>query len=176
MSKGNSILRNLSRIYAALEDSLYYPLAPAYDLISWLVSLGQWDRWRKLPLPHIVGACVLEVGFGTGVLLAELARRGYVVFGLDLSPSMHSITSARIAKQKLHVDLVRGIVQSMPLTAACFDAIIRSVPFPPRSFLTLQPLPRSSASSLQTGVSFLWIWFSSHRTGFYRALRTGLGF
>jgi ubiquinone/menaquinone biosynthesis C-methylase UbiE len=128
MSKGNSILRNLSRIYAALEDSLYYPLAPAYDLISWLVSLGQWDRWRKLPLPHIVGACVLEVGFGTGVLLAELARRGYVVFGLDLSPSMHSITSARIAKQKLHVDLVRGIVQSMPLTAACFDAIISTFP------------------------------------------------
>jgi ubiquinone/menaquinone biosynthesis C-methylase UbiE len=122
------ILKNLSRFYAALEESLYYPLAPAYDLISWLVSLGQWNRWRKLSLPHVVGRRVLEVGFGTGILLAELARRGYAVFGLDLSPAMHRITSARIAKQNLHADLVRGIVQFMPLTAASFDTVISTFP------------------------------------------------
>jgi ubiquinone/menaquinone biosynthesis C-methylase UbiE len=121
-------LRNLSHLYAALEESLYYPLAPAYDLISWLVSLGQWDRWRKLSLPHVVGARVLEVGFGTGILLAELARRGYVVVGLDLSPAMQRITSARIAKQNLRVAQVRGSVQSMPLTAACFDTVISTFP------------------------------------------------
>jgi ubiquinone/menaquinone biosynthesis C-methylase UbiE len=118
----------LSRFYAALEESLYSPLAPAYDLISWLVSAGQWDRWRKLSLPHVVGKRVLEVGFGTGILLMELARRGYAVFGLDLSPAMHRITSARIAKHNLHVAQVRGIVQSMPLTAACFDTVISTFP------------------------------------------------
>ncbi len=128
MSKDNSMLRNLSRFYAALEESLYYPLAPAYDLISWLVSLGQWDHWRKLSLPHVVGARVLEVGFGTGVLLMELARHGYAVFGLDLSPAMHRITSARLAKQNLRVVQVRGSVQSMPLIAASFDTVISTFP------------------------------------------------
>jgi ubiquinone/menaquinone biosynthesis C-methylase UbiE len=126
MSK--SAWKHPAQLYVALENSLYYQLAPAYDLISWLVSAGQWDRWRRLPLPHVVGARVLEVGFGTGVLLMELARRGYTVFGLDLSPAMHRITSARIAKQNLHVELVRGIVQSMPLIAASFDTVISTFP------------------------------------------------
>ncbi|MEW6085736.1 MAG: class I SAM-dependent methyltransferase [Chloroflexota bacterium] len=128
MDKDKQALKYLSRFYTRIEDLLYYELSPLYDAVSWLVSLGQWDRWRKLSLPHVRGVRVLEVGFGTGILLAELARRGYAVFGLDLSPAMHRITSARIAKQDLRVNLVRGITQSMPLTGVSFDTVISTFP------------------------------------------------
>jgi ubiquinone/menaquinone biosynthesis C-methylase UbiE len=128
MGKDKQALKSLLRFYVSLEDLLYYELSPFYDVVSWLVSLGRWDRWRRLSLPHVVGARVLEVGFGTGVLLMELARRGYEVFGLDLSPAMHRITSARLAKQNLRVAQVRGSVQSMPLIAASFDTVISTFP------------------------------------------------
>lgn len=128
MGKDKQALKYLSRFYTRIEDLLYYELSPLYDAVSWLVSLGQWDRWRRLSLPHVRGARVLEIGFGTGILLAELARRGYEVFGLDLSPAMHRITSARLAKQNLRVAQVRGSVQSMPLIAAYFDTVISTFP------------------------------------------------
>ena len=38
---------------------LYYELAWTYDLVSWLVSLGEWVRWHRAGLPFVQGPNVL---------------------------------------------------------------------------------------------------------------------
>ena len=41
MGEPRSASNRLARLYLWAEDRLYYELAPAYDAVSWLVSLGQ---------------------------------------------------------------------------------------------------------------------------------------
>jgi ubiquinone/menaquinone biosynthesis C-methylase UbiE len=118
----------LVRSYFWLADRLYNELAWMYDSVSWMVSLGQWDSVRKWALDYLVGSCVLEVGFGTGELLLELARKEVWVVGMDPSAAMH-----RQARNKLHhfgvrVPLIRGKTQNMPFAGKSFDSIIATYP------------------------------------------------
>lgn len=117
-----------ARLYGWASDRLYNELAWAYDAVSWLVSLGRWDRWRRLALKHVDGGRVLEVGFGTGELLIEMACRGWEVVGLDLSPAMHRVTARKLRRRGLNVPRVCGRVQALPFPDRWFDAIISTFP------------------------------------------------
>src|SRR5262245_29932911 len=71
---------------------------------------------------------VLEVGFGSGVIvqrLASLASSGYVV-GIDQSQEMLEQASARNAAeiQGKHVDLKCGSVESLPFNDDSFDKVV----------------------------------------------------
>jgi len=46
---------------------LYHEFAWAYDVVSWLVSLGHWAGWRRIALDHVIGRRVLEVPCVRGV-------------------------------------------------------------------------------------------------------------
>ena len=107
---------------------LYNEFAWAYDLVSWLVSLGQWAGWRRTALDHVSGQRVLEVGFGTGELLIEMARRNLHAVGLDLSPAMQRVTARKMARRGVWTPRVRGVVQRMPFADGCFDTIISTFP------------------------------------------------
>jgi ubiquinone/menaquinone biosynthesis C-methylase UbiE len=65
------------------------------------------------------GATVLDVGCGTGRHAIELARRGFVVTGVDLSSGM--LAEAR--KAKVAVTWVHGDAARMPVEQQ-FDAVI----------------------------------------------------
>ncbi len=118
----------LARLYLWATYRLYDEFAWAYDLVSWLVSLGQWSRWRRAALDHVVGQRVLEVGFGTGELLSEMAGCGLQVAGLELSPAMHRVTGRKLARRGLAVPRVRGQVQHMPFADGGFDSIVSTFP------------------------------------------------
>ena len=60
-------------LYGWATHRLYNEFAWTYDAVSWSVSRGRWDDWRKEALAHVQGTHVLEIGFGTGVLLLEIA-------------------------------------------------------------------------------------------------------
>jgi ubiquinone/menaquinone biosynthesis C-methylase UbiE len=107
---------------------LYNPMAWIYDWISQIVSLGQWHDWQRASLSEIRGRRVLELGFGTGEMLVELANGGYDLVGLDLSSRM-----IRVARQKLRlwgttVPLVRGLGQRLPFADAAFDTVLSTFP------------------------------------------------
>ena len=91
---------------------LYNQLAWTYDLVSWVVSVGQWRSWQRSALPYLPGRPVLEVAHGTGNLLLDLTSLGLAPIGLDLSPAMSRIASRKLKRALggpgLPVPLVRG--------------------------------------------------------------------
>lgn len=71
--------------------AMFDRIAPSYDRLNRVISLGQDRRWRRrtvaaLALPP--GARVLDLACGTGDLCRELAAAGLRPIGFDLSAGM----------------------------------------------------------------------------------------
>jgi ubiquinone/menaquinone biosynthesis C-methylase UbiE len=116
------------RLYGWATHRLYDELAWAYDPISAFVSAGRWDRWRRMALDYIVGQRVLEVGFGTGELLRELAEQGYEVCGAEFSPAMQRVTARKLRRSGLAIPRVRARVQALPFASGLFDTVVSTFP------------------------------------------------
>jgi ubiquinone/menaquinone biosynthesis C-methylase UbiE len=112
---------------------LYNEMAWAYDLVAWVVSLGQWRNWQRAALHHLAtspGARVLELAHGTGNLQLDLYAAGYVRVGLDLSPFMGRIARRKLHRHYLPAPLVRGYGQQLPFADESFDAVVSTFPTP----------------------------------------------
>jgi ubiquinone/menaquinone biosynthesis C-methylase UbiE len=123
----------LVKCYAWACERLYHEMAWVYDMVSWLVSAGRWAVWRRSALgylPEQAGLCVLEIGFGTGELLLDLAQRYGAVYGLELSPAMQAVTRHKLRRRGITAAVVRAQAQAMPLADAQFDAILATFPAP----------------------------------------------
>jgi ubiquinone/menaquinone biosynthesis C-methylase UbiE len=107
---------------------LYNPLAWTYDLVSWLVSIGQWRPWQRCALPYLSGTRILEVGHGPGHVLAELAAEGRLPVGLDLSAAMGRLAQRRLLRRGRAAPLVRGRVQGLPFADGAFSAVLSTFP------------------------------------------------
>jgi ubiquinone/menaquinone biosynthesis C-methylase UbiE len=108
---------------------LYNELAWTYDWVSWAVSLGQWRSWQRAVFPYLSGLRLLEVAFGTGDLLLDLAAAGYRCYGLDLSPYMVRIASHKLRRKGLRVPVCRARAEGLPFCDEAFDSI--AITFPP---------------------------------------------
>jgi SAM-dependent methyltransferase len=104
---------------------LYNEFAWTYDLVAWVVSLGQWTAWGRTAIPHLRGKRVLELAHGPGHLLVAMAERGLVPTGLDLSPYM-----GRLARRRLGpaVSLARARAQVFPFRDGCVDSVVAAFP------------------------------------------------
>ncbi len=110
---------------------LYYPLAFTYDLVATVVSVGQWWDWQAQALNYVdeYEGPVLEVGHGTGHLLAKLHKRGNQPIGIDLSPNMGRLARRWLRKQNVAtVPLTQGSVMALPFANASFPTIISTFP------------------------------------------------
>src|SRR3954453_16307386 len=111
---------------------LYNQLAWTYDLVSWVVSAGQWRAWQRSALPFLPGRPVLEVAHGTGNLLLDLASLGLEPIGLDLSPAMSRLASAKLKRRlgsaPLPVPLLRGSVQALPFAGSSLSSVVSTFP------------------------------------------------
>jgi SAM-dependent methyltransferase len=76
---------------------------------------------EKLALPD--GARVLDLACGHGRIALELARRGYRVTGLDLSPRSLELAREVAEREGLEIDLVEADMREIPAGPA-FDAVV----------------------------------------------------
>ncbi len=109
----------------------------SYDRISRWYDLfeGSWEtRARRMGLHKLAahtGESVLEIGFGPGHSLVELAQAvgpSGRVYGLDLSPKMRTLAQSRIEQAGLgeRVELKCGDAVRLPFAADLCDAVFVS--------------------------------------------------
>lgn len=100
--------------------SLFAPLGPSYDRVGSVLSLGQDPCWRRFLVSRLPrdGGRVLDVATGTGLVAAELVRRGFTVTGLDQSTEMLEVARRRFQGA---VDLVEASAEHLPFDDGAFD-------------------------------------------------------
>ncbi len=124
---------------------MFSAIAPRYDFLNRLLSLGIDQQWRRFVARSLVSLekpLVLDVACGTGDLSLAIAGRhpGATVVGLDFSEEM-----LRLAREKVYrrgrddrVALVAGSAEELPFAADFFAGLtiafgIRNVVDRPRA-------------------------------------------
>ena len=101
--------------------TLFAPLGPSYDRVGAALSLGQDPLWRRFLVSRLPrGGHVLDVATGTGLVAAELLRRGFRVTGLDQSPDMLEVARERFGDR---VELVEASADAIPFPDDTFDHV-----------------------------------------------------
>ncbi|HKP51026.1 MAG TPA: methyltransferase domain-containing protein [Chloroflexia bacterium] len=109
-------------------ESLYGPLAWAYDWVSRTFFLGQWRLWQRAAIPHLGGTRVLEVGMGTGNLQLDLIREGFAVWGVDLSRQMLRQATRKARRLNTAFNICRARAQALPFPSSHFDSVVSTFP------------------------------------------------
>ena len=137
---------------------LFAPLGPSYDRVGATLSFGQDPRWRRFLVSRLPdgGGDVLDVATGTGLVAAELLRRGFRVTGVDQSPEMLAGARRRFGDR---IQLVEASAESLPFADAAFDHLtvtylLRYVDDPGATLRELARLVRAGGvvASLEFGV------------------------
>ncbi|MEQ2007090.1 MAG: bifunctional demethylmenaquinone methyltransferase/2-methoxy-6-polyprenyl-1,4-benzoquinol methylase UbiE [Limisphaerales bacterium] len=117
-------------------NDLFAAIAPRYDLINDLQSLGLHRCWKRrlLQLAAVKpGESALDLCCGTGDVALALAESGARVAGLDFSAPMLAVAKARMSevrnpKSKAGVEeanpqFLQGDALHTPFPDACFDVV-----------------------------------------------------
>ncbi len=110
---------------------LYNELAFTYDLVSWVVSLGQWRTWQRAVFRYLniaPGDAVLEIAHGTANLQLDLRAAGLKSIGIDRSPHMGRLASRKLRRRGFHPRLARADAMALPFAAASFPAVVSTFP------------------------------------------------
>ncbi len=117
---------NLTKSRHAIQ-SMFDDVAPAYDFLNHLLSLGIDNYWRaraSRTARNLIGTNtdprILDVATGTGDLAASMAKiPGAKVTALDLSPEMLAIAR----KKYPAITFLEGYAEKLPFETASFDIV-----------------------------------------------------
>ena len=100
--------------------SMFDRIAPVYDLMNRVMTLGLDQRWRRLTVRLTVskGERVLDACCGTGDLAVAARKAGAEVVGLDFSQGM----LARARRKEPRIEWIQGDLLELPFEDASFDA------------------------------------------------------
>lgn len=114
----------------SLTKQFYDRISGAYDLIA---DGGEHQaRERGLEMLDVQpGESVLEIGYGTGHSLVQLAKSvgpGGHVIGIDISSGMRDVAQQRVTEAGVEkqVELLLGAVPPLPMEDDVFDAVAMS--------------------------------------------------
>jgi demethylmenaquinone methyltransferase / 2-methoxy-6-polyprenyl-1,4-benzoquinol methylase len=151
---------------------LFRGLPRRYDVLSSALSFGQDPRWRRALVAAVappLGARVLDVATGTGMVAAELLARGdCTIVGIDQSAEMLAGARERFAGED-RVELLEGQAEALPFADRSFDALtftylLRYVDDPAATMRELARVvrPGGRVGSLEFGVPpwppAYWAW------------------
>lgn len=108
---------------------MFNRIAPTYDLLNRMLSLGIDRRWRRKTIDLMqIGekSVVLDLACGTGDLSEEAAKRGaMVVFGVDPSKEMLLRARTKLQYNVTRSYLIESYGEELPLSAGvCTHAMI----------------------------------------------------
>jgi demethylmenaquinone methyltransferase/2-methoxy-6-polyprenyl-1,4-benzoquinol methylase len=129
-------------------EGMFDRLAPRYDRMNRIISLGLDRRWRHRTVAELgvrAGARVLDLACGTGDLCADLAAGGAVPIGVDFSAGM-------LAAATVDTPLVRADGTVLPFADAAFDGL--TCGFALRNFVDLDAVFTECARVLRPGGRF----------------------
>lgn len=96
-----------------------------YDALVWALFGSSWDEWRAATVAGLDAEPVLDLGCGTGVLLARMRRQGIDALGIDREPSMLAAARRRGARP-----LVRAEARALPLRSSSIGGCVATFPAP----------------------------------------------
>lgn len=108
--------------------AFYNRFAFTYDVVSHVVSRGEWRTWTRAAIPFLRGTRILEIAFGTGNLHLDLYQAGYAPVGIDLSPYMLDITRRKFQKRGIAPQLARADVCALPFPDRSFSSLVMTFP------------------------------------------------
>ncbi len=91
----------------------YAKFAAVYDELMTEVPYDTYVELIELAANGIDGKKVLDIGCGTGILAAKLAKRGGEVTAVDLSPHMLEIAAERAKSLQLPIEFLRQPMQQL---------------------------------------------------------------
>jgi demethylmenaquinone methyltransferase/2-methoxy-6-polyprenyl-1,4-benzoquinol methylase len=127
-------------------------IAPVYDLMNRVMTVGLDGRWRRLTAEAAVrrGDRVLDAACGTGDLaVADLKAGAARVTGLDFSEAMLARARRKTASDPGAFDWVVGDMLALPFADATFDAA--TVGFGVRNVVDLELALRELRRVLRPG-------------------------
>jgi len=126
-------------------QAMFDRVAPSYERMNRVISLGQDRRWRRHALDALAlarGSLVLDLACGTGDLCRDLADIGQRPIGIDLSAGM-------LAAAHTGAPLVRGDGAALPFPDQSLDGVICG--FALRNFVDLDTVFAECARVLRPG-------------------------
>lgn len=103
-------------------SAMFDGVAPRYDLLNAVLSLGQERRWRQHTLAALdlrPGERVLDLAAGTGTSSVPYEQAGATVFPTDYSMGMLQVGKRR----QPQLTFVRGDALALPYADDSFDAV-----------------------------------------------------
>jgi len=149
-------------------EKMFDAIAPQYDLLNRVLSLGidQYWRWRALRLlsDEPVGR-LLDVATGTAdvAIMAERVVHPRETVGVDISAEMLRYGREKLDRLGLssRITLVQGDAETIPVEDGTFDAAV--VSFGVRNFEDLESGLRGIGRALRPGGSLVVLEFSRPR-------------
>ena len=111
---------------------MFDAIAPEYDRLNHLMSLGIDKTWRRRALKHIVepdhAQQILDLACGTGdfsIAIASKAHPGTKVTGVDLSEGMLAVMREKVATLGLEerISAGQGDAEHLPFGDGTFDRV-----------------------------------------------------
>jgi len=107
-------------------NKFYTAFARTYDLATRIFPF--WRQWLKTTIPHIHGPKVLEVSFGTGYLLTQIADQ-FETYGIDYNEKFVAMLQKKLVQKEQKANIQQGDVQNLPYEDEYFDSIVNTMAF-----------------------------------------------
>jgi len=122
-------------------QSMFNAVAPKYDFLNRLLSVGCDRFWRKAAVSEfksLENKTILDVATGTADIPLEIVKRypkPMQIVGMDFSLSMLKVGNKKISNNKLNnnIKLIPGAAENIPFKDHSFDGVIAS--FGVRNFM-----------------------------------------
>jgi demethylmenaquinone methyltransferase / 2-methoxy-6-polyprenyl-1,4-benzoquinol methylase len=129
-------------------EAMFDRVAPRYERMNRVISLGLDRRWRRRTVDALdlaTGSRVLDLACGTGDLCRDLEERRFDAVGVDLSAGM-------LTKAHTRAPLVRGDADALPFDDESFDGLVCG--FALRNFVALDVVFAECSRILHSGGRF----------------------